>query len=354
MKRFLSLLMAFLMLFSLAACSLGGSAEAVQLPLCGVSPLRALAGARLEYPTEYEYFLDLFVCEVCAEGKTRIKLLAKPKSGAASLGTVPVGTEVEILAERGNFYYFETPDGDGGWNSKSLFKLVWINEGPGSYSETSTRGVRLQRPKASEYIAPRTAYTVSKSDGWIYIMPKPKTGNGNLGILADGTEVTLLAEKDGLYFFETEDDKAGWNGKSFFTAKRPPSPFAPESLTPYGQGYWDHEVNGTYYSDVEIRKLIVDSYYARNEGEGYRSGRSTDNKYGYDFGFYFADDLLYYAEARSGSPLKIQVKLYFGFDGEIIGCRDYRGSDSSLYTAGCTKCSQIAKEFSYVYSLASK
>ena len=60
------------------------------------------------------------------------------------------------------------------------------------------------------------AYVKSFNDGWIYIMPKPKAGNGNLGILADWTYVTICAEKNGFVYFETDDGKAGWNGKSYF------------------------------------------------------------------------------------------------------------------------------------------
>ena len=47
-------------------------------------------------------------------------------------------------------------------------------------------------------------------------MPMPESGHGNLGTVDGGEEVTVLAEKNGYYFFQTEDGRYGWNGKMWF------------------------------------------------------------------------------------------------------------------------------------------
>lgn len=139
----------------------------------------------------------------------------------------------------------------------------------------------------------------------------------------------------------------------------PQAAFMPDitsTLTPYGKVYWDYRYNGKGYSDEKIIGLISDTYYSRrNEAgeyyEGYSSGRNKENIYGYDFGFYYGDGVLYYAEVRIGSPAEILVKLYF-WDGEIIAAQDYRGSDSELYMRGTQNCDRLAEEFSYVWNLS--
>lgn len=138
----------------------------------------------------------------------------------------------------------------------------------------------------------------------------------------------------------------------------PPVHYAGTTFSPYGYAYWNYRQNGTTYRDGEILQLISDTYYSRKDEQGeyktgYSSGRNKQNEYGYDFGFYYADNLLYYAEVRTGSPAEILVKLYY-WDGVLIGCNDFRGSDSSLYTRGSYTCDLIASEFSYVYSLGAK
>ena len=53
----------------------------------------------------------------------------------------------------------------------------------------------------------------------IWIMPKPQKGNGNLGRLAHGTTVTVLAKQNGFYFFVLPDGRAGWAGDGFLTRR---------------------------------------------------------------------------------------------------------------------------------------
>jgi hypothetical protein len=59
--------------------------------------------------------------------------------------------------------------------------------------------------------------TVSELDsGRIHLMPTTMKGHGNLGVVASGEEVEVLAEQDGFYFFRTADGRCGWNGTRWF------------------------------------------------------------------------------------------------------------------------------------------
>ena len=86
------------------------------------------------------------------------------------------------------------------------------------YSNVSNRGVKLVKPSEKQYLSePFQARVESGYDaGSIYIMPKPEKGNGHLGTVRSGSEVTILAECAGFFFFETEDGHQGWNGKKYF------------------------------------------------------------------------------------------------------------------------------------------
>lgn len=104
------------------------------------------------------------------------------------------------------------------------------------YSYISNRGVELEYPAADNYYSIPQYATVksTKPNGSIYFMPTPKDGNGVLGTVANGTEVTILAEKSGFFFFSTADGRMGWNGKKFFTVSGPagPGPAMPGPVLP--------------------------------------------------------------------------------------------------------------------------
>lgn len=66
----------------------------------------------------------------------------------------------------------------------------------------------------------------------IFIMPQAEAGHGELATLLDGTEVTVLAEQGGFFFFVTEDGWYGWNGTGWFrydedAAKGPKTNYVP-------------------------------------------------------------------------------------------------------------------------------
>jgi hypothetical protein len=87
------------------------------------------------------------------------------------------------------------------------------------YSLVSDKNVELQVPAESDFLkTPFPMKTNAKENGRaIYIIPRPKSGYGTLGTVAHGEQVTILAETTYYYFFITQDGRAGWNGKSYFT-----------------------------------------------------------------------------------------------------------------------------------------
>lgn len=101
----------------------------------------------------------------------------------------------------------------------TLLSIPTMAVAASGYSTTSNLNVDLEYPSSDCYYATpqRAEVKASKTNGSIYFMPTPKDGNGVLGTVANGTEVTIYAEKSGYYFFGTKDGRMGWNGKKFFT-----------------------------------------------------------------------------------------------------------------------------------------
>ena len=88
------------------------------------------------------------------------------------------------------------------------------------YSTVSEKNVGLEVPADSDFLkTPFSMKANAKENGKaIYIMPRPRPGNGTLGTVKHEEPVTILAETEYYYFFVTRDGRAGWNGKSFFSA----------------------------------------------------------------------------------------------------------------------------------------
>ena len=90
------------------------------------------------------------------------------------------------------------------------------------YSTTSTKKTKLELPYKNERLAEALHLEVKfTKNGAIYIMPKPKSGYGVLGTIKAGTQVTVIAESKGYYFFIADDGRMGWNGKAYFTDPTP-------------------------------------------------------------------------------------------------------------------------------------
>ena len=207
---------------------------------------RSNTGVKLVLPTEKEMLAAPFRAYTDnGKGYGSIYIMPKPKSGNGYLGTIETGTEVWIVAETQYYYFFVTDDGWLGWNGKPYFSGVadtsfynqGINYATGNscpaaptlkeletmstsrnIKTKSNTGVKLVLPTEKEMLSvPFRANTDNgKGYGSIYIMPKPKSGNGYLGTVETGTEVWIVAETQYYYFFVTDDGWLGWNGKSYF------------------------------------------------------------------------------------------------------------------------------------------
>ncbi len=208
MKRVFAMLLCVVMVIALFPASASASYSKV-----------SNRGVRLELPKEEEYFKTPFEARVeTGRDWGRIYFMPKPVKGNGHLGTVEVGTIVTILARRGGFFFFETDDGEQGWNGKKFFAYTKDENGNKivpDYPMLSTKGDRLVFPREKEYLSEPFTKVVH-SCGHIYLMPMPEAGHGNLGTVEDGEEVTILADLIGFYFFKTEDGRYGWNGKVFF------------------------------------------------------------------------------------------------------------------------------------------
>ena len=106
------------------------------------------------------------------------------------------------------------------------------------YSTVSTTGDALQYPASQYYLStPLRATVEAKRNICIYFMPMPEKGHGNLGTVADGTEVTILAETRYYYFFSTDDGRVGWNGKDYFSLTGSTSSYTAPVTTPPPASY---------------------------------------------------------------------------------------------------------------------
>ena len=216
MKRLLAALLCVIMVFALLPAA--ASAEYSTTSNRGVD---------LEYPAERDFYVTPFEATVkYFEGGDGIYYMPMPESGHGNLGTIASGKKVTILAEKNGYFFFATKSGRCGWNGKNWFDYDKddVKSKCGGSSEPletltlSTKGARLVYPKDKYYFDEPLTKTVkaSHSGGAIYLMPMPESGHGNLGTVDGGEEVTVLAEKNGYYFFQTEDGRYGWNGKMWF------------------------------------------------------------------------------------------------------------------------------------------
>ena len=84
--------------------------------------------------------------------------------------TVRNGQQVSILAEQGDFFFFETADGRYGWNGKKYFYCVFdfVHGGsiqiPGNYSNVSTDEVRAQEGYFYDFYNAKDDMTISLSE----------------------------------------------------------------------------------------------------------------------------------------------------------------------------------------------
>ena len=184
-------------------------------------------GDELQYPAERDFYVSPFNATVVYfSGGDGIYYMPMPESGHGHLGSIASGKKVTILAEKDGYFFFADSHGRCGWNCIGWFdynkddvkgKCSGSSE-PLESLTLSSKGARLVYPRQKEYFDEPLTMEVKSVNGCgaIYLMPMPESGHGNLGTIDVGEEVTILAEKYGYYFFETEDGRQGWNGKIWF------------------------------------------------------------------------------------------------------------------------------------------
>lgn len=213
MKKICSLLLCLAVLLSLPAAALAGYSYVSD------------TNDSLVFPRPGDYFEEPFAATVTnGRGHGSIYVMPKPEAGHGNLGTIPDGSVVEILAERGGFYFFRIEDDHYGWNGTIWFTaggtLPEKQESASAELPVSNKGVPLELPKEDEYYKTPFVKVVSsgRSDGpgSIYLMATPVVGNGNVGRVRDDNSVLILAHRDGFYFFQTLDGRQGWNGECMF------------------------------------------------------------------------------------------------------------------------------------------
>ena len=110
------------------APAFGGSAaptlnEVKAMVSSGKVKTKSNTGVSLVLPGENQ-MLDTPFRTSITNGKDHgsIYLMPKPEAGHGYTGTVKIDTEVWIVAETRDFYFFVTDDGKMGWNGKSYFR----------------------------------------------------------------------------------------------------------------------------------------------------------------------------------------------------------------------------------------
>ena len=169
-------------------------------------------GVELEYPAERDFYVTSFEATVkYFDGGDGIYYMPKPESGHGHLGTIASGMASNGRCGWNGMNWFD-------YNKDDLKGKCGGSSDPLDYLDVSTKGARLIFPKDKYYFDESFTMKVKAShkEGSIYLMPMPESGHGNLGTVKNGEKVTILAEKSGYYFFQTEDGRYGWNGKNWF------------------------------------------------------------------------------------------------------------------------------------------
>lgn len=100
----------------------------------------------------------------------------------------------------------------------TVFSLLPVSaEAVGTYGALSNKKVPIEYPTEFFGEVMVAKLTGSKKNGGPYIVPKPETGNGDLGVVKNGSNVIILAEDGDFYFYMTTSGKLGWTNKQYFT-----------------------------------------------------------------------------------------------------------------------------------------
>ena len=192
------------------------------------------------------------------------------------------------------------------------------------YNALSSKKVKIYYPTEFFYevmTAKITGGNKGKDKKSVYIVPRPETGNGDLGTLTNGSRVVILAEENDYYFYMTTSGKLGWTNKKYFTEP-----------TEIDSGYLFGESGLTVDHIEGIKDFIRDgkcgyasgSYYANRAVLVMKKGETkkltTHRKWNGQYHVTWYNDILKVTWPRNNSNVSIKgtsrgsVTLYFSND----------------------------------------
>ena len=103
----------------------------------------------------------------------------------------------------------------------AVFSLFPVTaDAAGTYGALSSKKVKILYPTEffdNVMIAKLQGGDKGKDKKGVYIVPRPETGNGDLGTVNNGSKAIILAEDGDYYFWMTTSGKLGWSNKKYFT-----------------------------------------------------------------------------------------------------------------------------------------
>lgn len=123
--------------------------------------------------------------------------------------------------------------------------------------------------------------------------------------------------------------------------------------SPYGQAIQKEQLGQASYKEREKASIVTDTYYARKDNNRtrkswYTSAQFEDEDTGYLIGLYYADGLLFFADAchKGEDP---DVTFYF-WDDQMFACHDFIGGEDGLSYRGSSVYNRIVSQFGDIYA----
>ena len=225
-------------------------------------------------------------------------------------------------------------------------------------------------------------YAVVSHDRAVYCFKDPDSDiwrKGNYFTVNRGTAITILAESQGYAcVILTGTRKAGWINMDYLSfmgteqasrSRRNEPQYNPDSFSggydyhlgdagiasvpaypqsAFGKAYKENLQDGVYYSDREKANLVTETYYDRKDSNGNRKSWYTSSYYsdpvtGYMINFYYADGVLFFADAYIPGE-RSSVTFYF-WGNQMFACHDLRYSGSRLSFNGEADFDSVVREF---------
>lgn len=136
------------------------------------------AGVSLRFPSDRAYLSEPRSAIITASKPNgAIYLMPMPQKGNGNLGKVRSGEKVSLLAQEGDYYFFQTKDGRYGWNRTKFFycKLNFVHGGyihiPASYTDISTNEIRALHGHFYDFYNADHDMTISLSEAMVWEYP---------------------------------------------------------------------------------------------------------------------------------------------------------------------------------------